>query len=216
MSRIEAAARTVAAMAAMAAPLYVGAPAYSSNGAMTWGFNQDGQLGVGTQKVEGEMDASFRPLLVQGLDGVESAAQSYAGAVASLEDGGVMTWGVNSFGSLGVGTNTGPEECPQFERPADPCSMLPIPVPGLPGPVRSVAEGSEYDLALLADGTVMAWGDNQEGELGQGEAGGPERCEEHWAGSPAPCSRVLWSTPSTLATALCGSPALSIFNAWAH
>ena len=42
-----------------------------------------------------------------------------------------------------------------------------MPVQGLTG-VTAIAAGSLFSLALLANGTVMAWGDNREGALGDG------------------------------------------------
>jgi hypothetical protein len=51
-------------------------------------------------------------------------------------------------------------------------SQTPAPVAGLPSGVRQVASGGLYDLALLADGTVDAWGANDQanggGQLGDG------------------------------------------------
>ena len=35
--------------------------------------------------------------------------------------------------------------------------------------VTAVAAGDEYSLALLSDGTVMAWGDDEHGQLGDGK-----------------------------------------------
>ena len=40
-------------------------------------------------------------------------------------------------------------------------------VPGLSG-VTAVAAGDDHSLALLSNGTVMAWGDGQQGQLGNG------------------------------------------------
>ena len=38
---------------------------------------------------------------------------------------------------------------------------------GLEG-VRTLAAGSEHALALMQDGTVLAWGENDQGQLGDG------------------------------------------------
>ena len=42
-----------------------------------------------------------------------------------------------------------------------------MPVTGLSG-VVAIAAGAEHSLALLNNGTVMAWGNNEQGELGNG------------------------------------------------
>ena len=43
----------------------------------------------------------------------------------------------------------------------------PVPVSGLTN-VVGIAAGADHALALLKNGTVMAWGDNDAGELGNG------------------------------------------------
>lgn len=44
---------------------------------------------------------------------------------------------------------------------------IPVPVSGLTG-VTSIAAGEETAYALLRDGTVMAWGNGADGQLGNG------------------------------------------------
>src|SRR5205809_1040837 len=46
-------------------------------------------------------------------------------------------------------------------------SALPVSVGGL-SEVTAIAAGTDHSLALRADGTVYAWGDNTTGELGNG------------------------------------------------
>jgi alpha-tubulin suppressor-like RCC1 family protein len=48
-------------------------------------------------------------------------------------------------------------------------SLTPVQVPGLTG-VTAVAVGWLHVLALRDDGTVWAWGSNQNGQLGDGTA----------------------------------------------
>jgi alpha-tubulin suppressor-like RCC1 family protein len=47
----------------------------------------------------------------------------------------------------------------------------PVEVSGLPESV-ALAAGGHQSLALMPSGTVMAWGENGWGELGDGNAGG--------------------------------------------
>jgi hypothetical protein len=54
-------------------------------------------------------------------------------------------------------------------------SDVPVKVSGL-SDVTAVAAGSHHDLALLKNGTVMSWGENAAGELGDGTSTGPETC----------------------------------------
>jgi alpha-tubulin suppressor-like RCC1 family protein len=69
-----------------------------------------------------------------------------APAAVAAPGPGVFAFGSNEFGGPGDGTT------------ADSCS--PVPVSGLPGPVRQIAVGGATSAALLSDGTVWAWGDN--------------------------------------------------------
>jgi len=97
-------------------------------------------------------------------------------AAAAPSSSSVLAWGANGEGQLGDGTTTGPEECPHvfgLGSVLGPCSRIPVPVTGLSG-VTSVAAGGQRDdfgahsLALLSNGTVMAWGGNGSGQLGDG------------------------------------------------
>ncbi len=175
--------------------LLLASPARASWGAMTWGINWYGELGIGKRDVLWSQQSSYRPLPVPGLEGISALSQGYFGALAVMEDGGVRAWGANGFGQLGDGSNEGPEICAREpESESEPCALSPEPVLGLPEPVKAVATGGEFSLALLQDGTVVAWGDNSAGELGINNAG-PERCTEGYAGSPAPCSRLPVRVP---------------------
>lgn len=69
---------------------------------------------------------------------------------------GAFGWGYNLRGQLGDGST---EE-----------SDVPVSVSGLSG-VKAVSAGSSFGLALLNSGTVMAWGENGFGELGNGTHG---------------------------------------------
>ena len=77
-------------------------------------------------------------------------------SLALLDDGTVYAWGSNDYGQLGNGTTTN--------------SFLPAPVTGLTGGsfLGGEQEGEEHSLALMGDGTVMAWGANFAGQLGNG------------------------------------------------
>ena len=74
--------------------------------------------------------------------------------LALRQDGGVLAWGVNAHGTLGPGSdgaNTGG----------------PVLIGGLSG-TTAIAGGEGAAYALQSDGTVMAWGWNDQGQLGAG------------------------------------------------
>jgi alpha-tubulin suppressor-like RCC1 family protein len=68
--------------------------------------------------------------------------------------GAVLCWGSNRYGQLGNGTTTN--------------SSTPVPVSGLSGGVASITAGKDFTCALMRAGTVMCWGYNFDGELGNG------------------------------------------------
>ncbi len=90
-----------------------------------------------------------------------------------------FAWGENEHGQLGDGTSIGPETCGPF---ATPCSVSPVEITNLSG-VTAVSGGNRHALALLENGTVMAWGDNRTGELGDGTTTGPETCTAEGGGA---------------------------------
>ena len=135
----------------------------ASPSAVGWGENEVGQLGNGTT-ANSEVRSA-----VSGLSGVTALAGGRRFSLALLSDGTVVSWGENAWGQLGDGTNTGPSTCPAAyaEGGAVACSTTPVQVKGLSG-VLAIAAGAQHGLALLSNGTVMAWGANGNGQFGDG------------------------------------------------
>ena len=108
------------------------------------GDNVNGELGVGnTTSTNGGLVEITLPA------GLTHAAGGFAHTVARLANGTVYTWGDNSYGQLGQGLSAA----------ALPRSTTPVRVP-LPAGVVAVAATSAASYALMADGTVYAWGSN--------------------------------------------------------
>lgn len=126
-----------------------------------WGNGGSGQLGDGTtahEDCEGE-DCAREPVQVLGLQGVADVAVGYRHSCALLVDGTVQCWGA---GRAITSPYTPDAACPSVDPG---CSSVPVPVPGIDGAV-SVSAGQFHTCALLEDGAVSCWGDNQYGQLG--------------------------------------------------
>ena len=81
-----------------------------------------------------------------------------AGRARSGAQTGLMAWGDNRYGQLGIGS---------FDTAAPYSRAAPTPVSGLPN-ITALADGFYHSVALAADGSVWTWGYNDYGELGIG------------------------------------------------
>lgn len=124
--------------------------ARASNGTVWgWGANGQGQLGSNC------CTPSYVPVQVPGLSSMTAVSEGDTFSVALKSDGTVWTWGDNTHGELGSGSF------------APTGRTAPGQVAGLTS-VIAIAAGQFFALALRSDGTVWAWGENAQGELGNG------------------------------------------------
>lgn len=119
----------------------------------TWGNNNRGQLGNGTQQ------SSDTPVKVA-LPPAISVAACQDCSLAALANGTVWAWGRNDSTIAGNGVNV---QAQFFDKP--------VQVPGVAGAIQ-VSSGIGHAAALLKDGTIRTWGHDGWGQAGIGTAGG--------------------------------------------
>ncbi|MBN8459853.1 MAG: cadherin-like beta sandwich domain-containing protein [Verrucomicrobia bacterium] len=122
-----------------------------------WGMNDYGQLGDGTTTNRSLPVLVDRSGVLAGKTVIAAAAADYHG-LALCSDGTLAAWGNNSYGQLGDGTTT------NRSRP-----VLVVRSGVLVGKtITVIAPGKSHNLALCSDGTLAAWGYNDNGQLGDG------------------------------------------------
>ncbi len=120
-----------------------------SGAVVCWGRNYFGQLGDGTTAY------SSIPVQVNGLSsGATSIATGNNFSSAILTDHTVRCWGADSAGQLGDGGSTN--------------QSIPVSAAELPNNVTTLTAGFAHTCALTSQGEVLCWGDNSEGQLGDG------------------------------------------------
>ncbi len=112
-----------------------------------WGGNNNGDVPIGSEAPSSETVAV--PLL--------SDAVQIGGYCSVVADGGVRCWGPNNAGQLGNGT-------------VGAAVGVPVDVAGIDDAVQVDSEGN-IACAVVADGGVRCWGDNQAGGVGDGTHG---------------------------------------------
>ena len=116
-----------------------------------WGNGGSGRLGTGSTSNQ------TSPTQVSTGTGLTDAVAVAAGINHTLAldaSGNVWAWGLRTSGALGDGSTSSYATTPQ--QVSGPSSII------------AIAAGYQFSLALKSDGTVYAWGRNQEGQLGDG------------------------------------------------
>ena len=138
-----------------------------------WGDNEYGNLGLNAP----ETSRKSSPTQITGTkweNAFSSGNQSKHSAVVK-NDGTLWVWGRNDKGQLGL------NDLVNYSSPTQ--------VPGTTwaGPTATDSEGTTY--ATKSDGTMWAWGRNNNGNLGQGTSGGPAS-----RSSPVQIPGTTWPT----------------------
>jgi alpha-tubulin suppressor-like RCC1 family protein len=135
----------------------------SINAIWDWGYNHYGDLGTGTTAYQ--TSTPVQAIGLSGITGIAAGGSYWLGgdhALAVRQDGTVWAWGNNTDGELGHARGAAGD---QTDGNGNYWNDVPVQVSGLPA-VAAVAAGQGYSVALGQDGTVWAWGDNSQRELG--------------------------------------------------
>jgi alpha-tubulin suppressor-like RCC1 family protein len=138
----------------------------STHAVVCWGHNAAGQLGDGTftdhLTPETILPALFAssctgPNFSGNCDAATQVSGGFDHTCAVKLDQGILCWGDNSYGQLGIGVFGG--------------TYAPVPVFGLPGPALSVSAGEHETCAVVSSqgsafSSVWCWGLNDAGQLG--------------------------------------------------
>jgi alpha-tubulin suppressor-like RCC1 family protein len=116
-----------------------------------WGRDWEGQLGNGSD----DGDDQTTPVDVVGINNAVGLASGDRHSCALIAGGTVKCWGSNSYGQLGDGAVGGQ-------------AMSPVDVNGLTG-VASLGAGTGSTCAHLTDDSVVCWGWDGRGQLGDGD-----------------------------------------------
>ncbi|MEV8513737.1 hypothetical protein [Dactylosporangium sp. NPDC051484] len=151
---------TVAAVGASLA--FGAAPGYADGAARPgiaygWGINNFGQAGAGTTVYQ--YNTPQRTVLPDGVAQLQSGGRA---GYARLADGRLLSWGYNLNAALGNGST-------MASTRSTPAPVLGIGGTGTLTGVVDVSVHMESAIAaVLADGTVVAWGSNVNRQLGDG------------------------------------------------
>lgn len=123
-----------------------------TGGVKCWGNNYFGQMGDGT----GE-DSNI-PVNVYGLSSnVQAIAAGANHTCALMTSSGVKCWGFNLVGQLGDGTTIN--------------RLSPVDVPDLTSGMQAIDAGDYHTCAMMTAGGIQCWGNNSNGQLGDGLLG---------------------------------------------
>jgi alpha-tubulin suppressor-like RCC1 family protein len=145
----------------------------TTGGVECWGENSLGELGNHTIGGSDGVDGYDTPQVVAGLTNAVSVTTDplLSSYCAVLSSGRMECWGYNFYGELGHGTVGGPDSCG-----LDECYDTPQAVTGITDASTATNGTGEYDgyCAVLSSGRMDCWGNDTNGELGNGTTDDPD------------------------------------------
>jgi alpha-tubulin suppressor-like RCC1 family protein len=141
-----------------------------------WGYNFYGEVGDGTTV------SRSAPVAVTGVSNATRIAAGHDRSCAVLSNGSLLCWGSNLAGEIGDGTTGG-------------IRSTPVAVIGMSESL-SLALGQRHTCALRSDSAVLCWGDNADGQLGNGlELDSPTPVRAQGLPGTPPVPPVPWGGP---------------------
>jgi alpha-tubulin suppressor-like RCC1 family protein len=126
------------------------AVALASDGkVITWGFNSNGQLGIGSAATQVLVPTAVESTGVLAGKSVTAIAAGYFHSLALGANGHIYAWGFNFIGQLGDGS-TDDRSVPVEVARTGPLSDQ---------TVSAIAAGGYHSLAATSAGNVVSWGD---------------------------------------------------------
>jgi alpha-tubulin suppressor-like RCC1 family protein len=142
-----------------------------------WGRNDEGQLGYGRNDDIGDNEIPLATNLNFNGATVRQLAAGNNHTCALLSNGSVRCWGYNGFGQLGIDQLfTHNSTVGGFNNWGDVAGETPYSLQTTYGDVKfggavalQISAGANHTCALLDTGAVRCWGNNANGQLGQGD-----------------------------------------------
>ncbi len=116
-----------------------------------WGNNWYGQLGTGTNS---NSNIPIKESTEEPADWVMASSSNHT--LARKSDNTLWSWGSNSWGQMGDGTETD--------------SLIPVQESTQATNWTDLSSGGQHSVALKSDGTLWSWGAGHSGQLGTGTA----------------------------------------------
>jgi cysteine-rich repeat protein len=139
------------------------------DGVRCWGYNGDGELGLGDTQNRGDDPGEMGnalPFVDLGHDFFPTALAAGSSSSCAVNTYSTLKcWGANLAGELGLGDTAN-----RGDGPGEMGNALPFVDLGTGVKVTGVTVGNTHACALLDTGQVKCWGANDWGQLGLGDA----------------------------------------------
>jgi cysteine-rich repeat protein len=137
-------------------------------GVKCWGYNGDGELGLGDIANRGDQPGEMGDALPRVDLGLSVAAYGvvagYNSTCARVGKGRLKCWGANLAGQLGLGDTEY-----RGDEPSEMGDNLPYVDLGTTADITNLSIGQDHACAVVGSGQIKCWGGNEYGKLGLGD-----------------------------------------------